>query len=83
MVELAKQHPRVLQDPEPVGRLLKFGDNGIGLELRIWINDPEQGVNSIRSELNLGIWRSFKERNIAIPFPQRDVYIKSTPEPGS
>lgn len=80
MVELAKQHPRVLPDPEPVGRLLEFGDNGIGLELRIWISDPEKGVNSIRSELNLGIWRAFKEHNITIPFPQRDVYIKSNPD---
>jgi len=83
MVDLAKQHPRVLPEPEPVGRLLEFGDNGIGVELRIWINDPEKGVNNVRSELNLAIWQAFKENNITIPFPQRDVYIKSTPESGS
>jgi len=82
MVDLAKQHPRVLPSPEPVGRLLEFGDNGIGVELRIWINDPEKGVNNVRSELNLAIWRAFKENNVTIPFPQRDVYIKSTPESG-
>ena len=82
MVDVARQHSRVLLDPAPVGRLLEFGDNGIGLELRIWINDPEQGVNNVRSDLNLGIWRAFKEHNITIPFPQRDVYIKSLAKSG-
>lgn len=80
LVEAAQQHTRVLKEPPPVGRLLEFGDNGIGLELRIWINDPEQGVNNVRSDLNLAIWRSFKEHNITIPFPQRDVYVKSLPD---
>lgn len=82
MVEESGKHPRVLQDPPAVGRLLEFGDNGIGLELRIWINDPEQGVNNVRSDLNLAIWRAFRENNITIPFPQRDVYIKSNPVSG-
>ena len=81
MVEAAAQHPRVLKDPEPVGRLLEFGDNGIGLELRAWINDPEKGVNNVRSDLNLAIWRAFKENSITIPFPQRDVYIKQLNPP--
>jgi small-conductance mechanosensitive channel len=80
LVEAAQQNVRVLKEPPPVGRLLEFGDNGIGLELRIWINDPEQGVNNVRSDLNLAIWRSFKEHNITIPFPQRDVYVKSLPD---
>lgn len=82
MVDAASQHPRVLQDPPPVGRLLEFGDNGIGIELRLWINDPEEGVNNVRSDLNLAIWRAFKENNITIPFPQRDVYVKSLPSTG-
>ncbi|MGD8795396.1 MAG: mechanosensitive ion channel, partial [Thiohalophilus sp.] len=80
LVEAAQQNVRILKEPPPVGRLLEFGDNGIGLELRIWINDPEQGVNNVRSDLNLAIWRSFKEHNITIPFPQRDVYVKSLPD---
>jgi len=79
MVEAALQHPRVLHDPTPVGRLMNFGDNGIELELRIWINDPEQGVNNVRSDINLAIWRAFKEGHITIPFPQRDVHVKNMP----
>jgi len=79
MVEAAHQHPRVLDDPAPVGRLMSFGDNGIELELRIWINDPEQGVNNVRSDINLAIWRAFKQGGITIPFPQRDVHVKHLP----
>ena len=69
--------PRVLKSPEPAARLIGFGDNGIDLELRIWINDPEEGVANVVSDVNLSIWKSFKENNISIPFPQRDVRIVS------
>ena len=76
MVEAAKETGRVLLDPVPVARLMNFGDNGIELECRVWINDPQLGVNNVRSDLNLNMWRKFKEAGITIPFPQRDVYIK-------
>ena len=79
MIEAARQHPRVLSNPEPVGRLMEFGDNGIALELRIWINDPEKGVNNVRSDINLAIWRAFKDNHVTIPFPQRDVHVKHLP----
>jgi len=64
-----------LSSPEPAARFLGFGDNGMNLELRIWINDPESGIANVISEVNLSIWKSFKENNIIIPFPQRDVHI--------
>ena len=77
LLDAAKDKARVLTKPEPAARLLGFGDNGIDLELRIWINDPEEGVANVVSEVNLAIWKSFKENNISIPFPQRDVRIVS------
>jgi len=79
MVEAALATDRVLKDPPPVARLLNFGDNGIELECRIWINDPQVGINNVRSDLNLNMWKKLKEAGITIPFPQRDVYIKSMP----
>jgi small-conductance mechanosensitive channel len=75
MVEAANEHPRVLKSPEPVSRLLRFGDNGIEFELRIWIEDPENGTANVVSDINLGFWRRFKEHGITIPFPQRDVHL--------
>ena len=77
--EAADQNSRVLKDPPAVGRLMEFGDNGIQLELRIWISDPQNGISNVRSDLNLAIWRLFKQAGITIPFPQRDVYVKTLP----
>ncbi|WP_455199202.1 mechanosensitive ion channel family protein [Kaarinaea lacus] len=80
MVEAARETDRVLTDPPPVARLMSFGDNGIELECRVWINDPQMGLNNIRSDLNLAMWKKLTVGGITIPFPQRDVYIKSMPE---
>jgi small-conductance mechanosensitive channel len=82
MVDSALEQPRVLMTPEPVARLLRFGDNGIELELRIWIEDPENGIANVVSDINLAFWKKFKEHGITIPFPQRDVHILDSPEPG-
>jgi len=77
LLDATEDKARILKNPEPAARLLGFGDNGIDLELRIWINDPEEGVANVVSDVNLSIWKSFKENKISIPFPQRDVRIIS------
>ncbi|MFV2004470.1 MAG: mechanosensitive ion channel family protein [Gammaproteobacteria bacterium] len=77
LLDATEDKARILKNPEPAVRLLGFGDNGIDLELRIWINDPEEGVANVVSDVNLSIWKSFKENKISIPFPQRDVRIIS------
>lgn len=70
------EHPRVLSEPAVSTRLMEFGDNGMNLEARVWIQDPEEGLNSVRSDINLAIWREFKQAGITIPFPQRDIHIR-------
>ena len=75
LIGACQANKRVLTKPEPQARLLGFGDNGIDLELRIWLQDPEQGVGSVVSDVNLAIWNAFKENNITIPYPQRDVRL--------
>lgn len=79
MLSVANKTPRVLSNPAPAARLMSFGDNGIDLELRIWITDPQQGVANVRSHINIGIWKLFKEYGITIPYPQRDIYFKNLP----
>ncbi len=59
---------------------MSFGDNAINLELRVWINDPQNGIGSVKSNLHWGIWERFRAHGIDMPFPQRDVYLKSIPE---
>lgn len=80
MLESAAATERVLKDPEPSCHLVSFGDNAINLELRVWINDPAQGIGSVKSNLLWGIWRRFKDQGIEMPYPQRDVHLKSIPE---
>jgi len=76
LIEAARRHPRVQKSPAPVSRVMSFGDNGIDLELRFWIVDPEDGINNVRSDLYLEIWDLFAEAGITIPFPQRDLHLK-------
>jgi small-conductance mechanosensitive channel len=75
MEQAARETDRVLTDPPPAARLMGFGDNGINLELRLWVNDPENGVNNVRSDTYLRIWRAFRAHGISIPYPQRDVRL--------
>jgi small-conductance mechanosensitive channel len=76
---LALTHARVLPEPPPQTFLLGFGDNGVNLELRVWIDDPDM-QGKIRTEIYLKIWEDFHAAGISFPFPQRDVYIKDFPE---
>lgn len=78
LLDIAKQHARVMQDPEPSVAIKGFGESGIDLMLSIWIPDPEEGSASLQSEIFLEIWRAFQKHNIAIPYPQREVRILSS-----
>ncbi len=81
LLEAAHANARVLTEPAPAARLLAFGDNGIELELRVWVNDPQAGLVNVRSDVNLAIWRLFKAAGIGIPYPQRDLHLRG-PWPG-
>lgn len=71
---------RVLKHPEPVCLLTGFGDSSVDLELRFWINDPASGTANVRSAVLLNVWDRFREHGIEIPFPQRDLHIRSPAE---
>ena len=80
LVECTLACNRVLKDPKPGIWLKEFGDNSVNFEIQAWIMDPEEGVGNVRSAVLKAIWWKFKEEGIEIPFPQRDVYLKSMPE---
>lgn len=75
MLDAARGNPRVLDQPAPAVFLREFGDNGLLLELIVWIDDPEEGQLSLRSALNMEIWRQFQAAGIEIPYPRRDIQI--------
>ena len=77
-IEAAGTVERVLAAPEPRCLLRGFGDSSVDLEIRIWIDDPEEGRSNVMSEVLLGVWDRFHDHGIEIPFPQRDLHLKSS-----
>jgi small-conductance mechanosensitive channel len=74
----ANASPRVCKDQTPVCHLTEFGDSSLNFKLRFWIKDAEQGLTNIRGEVMLALWDAFKENNIEIPYPHREVYLHET-----
>ncbi|MEX2451390.1 MAG: mechanosensitive ion channel domain-containing protein [Rhodospirillales bacterium] len=74
----ADEVERVLKTPRPLCNLLEFGDSSVNFELRVWIADPINGFGNIKHQINTRLWDLFKENDIEIPFPQRDLHIRSS-----
>jgi small-conductance mechanosensitive channel len=73
--EVALGDPRVLRDARAPGAvLIGVGDNGIGLELGVWVDDPHVQGN-LKSALYRAILKAFAANGIRIPSPQRDVRV--------
>lgn len=77
LIELAGRHPRVLAEPAPGVLVTGFADNGINLELGFWVADPENGTGGVASDINLAMWKAFRERGVVFPYPQREVRLLS------
>lgn len=79
MLQAAADSPRVLDSPKPNVWLTAYGNDGVEHEILAWISDPEGGVGNVRSDVLNRLWWLFKDAGIAIPFAQRDIYVKSWP----
>jgi small-conductance mechanosensitive channel len=77
MREVADENPHVLKDPEADVHLIGFGDSSWNMQLRAWIGDVKN-YPPIRNELNQAIVRKFREYGVEIPFPQRDLHVRSS-----
>lgn len=77
MVTASAEQSRVLKVPEPKTLVKGFGENGVDLELRFWIDDPQHGVSNIASDVLVRIWDLFHEHDIEFPYPQRVVHVKN------
>lgn len=74
--EVADEHPEVLKKPESDVLFVNFGDSSWNIVLRVWIDHPKRH-HIIRSEINFAIVRKFREYGVEIPFPQRDIHMRS------
>jgi len=77
ILEAAVEHPRTIKDPKPECYLTEFGDSSVNFLLYFFVADVTEGRYQPQSEVMLSIWDKFKAHNIEIPFPQRDVHIKT------
>ncbi|ESP89185.1 mechanosensitive ion channel family protein [Candidatus Halobonum tyrrellensis] len=74
IVEEARRHPDVLDDPEPSVRLTELADSYVGLQSRIWIANPSRAdFVEIRGDYVTNVKARFDDEGIEIPFPQRDL----------
>ncbi|MEN9265782.1 MAG: mechanosensitive ion channel [Thermostichales cyanobacterium BF4_bins_65] len=76
LLKVAADHPQVLETPAPQVWLRSFEDSCLHFELLVWIDNPTDQFR-LKSELNYAIMAEFKRRNIEIPFPQRDLHIRT------
>jgi small-conductance mechanosensitive channel len=76
LIRLAHDHPAVTDEPEPEALFKAFGDSSLDFELRVWIAEFSVGLR-VASELRVAINKALAEAAIEIPFPQRDVHVRS------
>jgi small-conductance mechanosensitive channel len=77
MLEAARGNARCARDPEPVCYMREFADSSINLLLQFWVDDVTLGRYEPQSDVMRAIWKSFRENDIEIPFPQRDIHMKN------
>ncbi|GAB5348022.1 mechanosensitive ion channel family protein [Alteriqipengyuania sp. 357] len=77
MLEAALSCKRVLKTPPPTVWLDGYGDSSVNFIIHVWITDPEAGTGNVKSEVLKKLWHLLKENDIEIPFPQRDINLRS------
>jgi len=74
--EVAAEHPEVLKKPAFDVLHLGFGDSAWNMRLRVWLAHPRRHPE-VRSDINCAIVRKFRQNGVEIPFPQRDLHVRS------
>jgi small-conductance mechanosensitive channel len=89
-IEAASNCERVYSHKPPVCWMTEFGDSSLNFVLRFWIIDPRDGLTNVRGTVLLALWDTFKEHGIRIPFPHREILmrtpvelVKPQPDPSS
>lgn len=77
LVDVAAASDAVLRSPAPTAVINAFADSGINLELQAWTEDPARRL-AVQTDLNLAIYRAFRDAGIQMPFPQREIRIVGT-----
>jgi potassium efflux system protein len=76
----AQEHPDVMESPAPYGLFTGFGDSSLDFELRAW-TESEDALTIVRSDLAVAVQDALAAAGIQVPFPQRDLHVKTLPDP--
>ncbi len=79
-IKAASSVGRVLDTKSPVCHIVGFGDSSVDYLLRFWIKDPTGGLTNIRGNVYLALWDIFRDNDISIPYPQREISILNNGE---
>jgi len=77
VLAVALEHADVMKNPGPDVIFTGFGDSSLNFDLRVWTESGVQNPRVLASDLYFAIFRAFREHKIEIPFPQRDLHLKS------
>ncbi len=76
-IEAAATIDRVVPSNKPVCWITGFGDSSLDFILRFWILDPQNGLTNIKGKVLLAIWDAFKANGVGIPFPHREIIMRT------
>lgn len=77
LLEVAEANPGVLNDPPPDVLFDEYGDSSLNFILRVWTNEYSNKPKVLKSQLYYSIFKKFREHGVEIPFPQRDIHLRS------
>lgn len=81
MLDTAAKHPDVLTDPKPAVWFMDYGDSSLDFELLVWTASKTHVPALLKSDLYFALFKVFKEKGIELPFPQRDIHLRSSDVP--
>ncbi len=77
LMSVAKEHPGVLERPSADVVFREFGDSSLNFDLRVFTQEYTTKPHMLRSDLNFRIQKAFWKEGIEIPYPQRDLHVRS------
>ena len=79
LLDAANKHESVLTTPQPMAYFVGFGDSALNFEVHFWVMQDSNWIR-VRSEIAMAVMKSLEEAGIEIPFPQRDLHLRTVPE---
>ena len=81
LLAAAAAHPDVLPEPKPLVVLTDYGDNSVNFDLMVWTATRSHAPALLKSDLYFTLFETFAENHIELPFPQRDLHLRSSDLP--